>query len=376
MKINYNATAMIAKQALERNNSMQNNSTMKLSTGLKIMSAKDDAAGYAVSRRMKAQIRGLDSARASAGDGVSVAEIADGAFSVVHSILQRMNELAVKGANGTMIDSDRVALSEEIEQLKDEINRIGSETEFNGQTLMDGNFDLKGYTDAYGVYVDDYTDAVPAGVYSFSLTGVGTNAFAASMTVAPDVAGGEEFFNNAVITTKEDAVTVTDGRGKTIEFFLDLDRLKADNGGTVPANLDINLDIKSIGEMNVQVGASEGQLLKMRIPVVSIESLNLDKIDFSTQTSCQQTIAMIADASAQVSSIRSRIGAYQNRLEGAMTNLDVSSDNMTSAYSRIMDVDMAAEMTEYYTSQILVQAGTSVLAQANSQPEQILQLLQ
>ncbi len=376
MKINYNATAMIARQSLERNNAAQAKSTTKLSTGLKITAAKDDAAGYAVSRKMKAQIRGLDGAKDSADNGISVAEIADGALNEIHEMLQRMNELAVKGANATMTTADRTAISAEIRQLSDEINRIGSTTEFNGEPILDGNYDVRAYSDTYGVRVDDYTDAVPAGKYSFTLTNLGDPTFAATFDSVDAAAGGAEFLANSNVTTDGDTVTVTDNMGKTINFTLDLDRIAADNGGSLPASLAIELDVTGIGEMNIQVGANEGQLLEMRLPEVSLKSLKLTDLDYSTMEGCRKAIDQVADATAKLSEIRSRIGAYQNRLEHTVANLEVSSDNMTAAYSRIMDVDMASEMTEYYTSQVLVQAGTSVLAQANSQPEQVLQLLQ
>ena len=377
MKINYNVTAMIAKQSLDKNNNAMGASTQRLSTGLKILSAKDDAAGYAISRKMNAQIRGLDTASSSANDGVSVVEIADGALSEVHAMLQRMNELAIKGSNATMTSADRTALSSEIRQLSEEIQRIGSQTEFNGQSLMDGSYDLKAYTNTYGILVDDYTDAVPAGKYTFDFTGIGTDAFACTLTNVEAAAGSEDFQSNAVISTEGNVVKVTDSREKEMTIELDLERLAANNGGTLPASMnDVTLDVKGYGEMSIHIGANEGQVLDMRIPEVSLKTLAIDDLDYSTEASCRASIEKITKAINEVSSVRSRLGAYQNRLESTISSLDVTSENMTAAYSRIMDVDMAEEMTEYYTKQVLVQAGTSVLAQANSQPEQVLQLLQ
>ena len=376
MKINYNATAMLAKQALERNNDSMSASTQRLSSGLKITSAKDDAAGYAISRKMNAQIRSLKTASSSSSDGISVAEIADGALSEIHTMLQRMNELAVKGATGTMTSSDRTALSSEISQLADEINRIGSETEFNGQSLMDGTYDLRGYTDSYGINIASYSDSVAAGEYTVHFSGLNTDNIQALMTSVDAASGGTEFMSNAQYSSEGNVVTITDTRGKEIQVELDLERIAADHGGTLPDSLDVTLDLKGNGEMNIMVGANEGQMLRMRLPEVSLKSLNLDELDYSTMEGCKTAIDTIKNAISDISSIRSRIGAYQNRLESTVDSLDVGAENMTSAYSRIMDVDMASEMTEYYTKQVLVQAGTSVLAQANSQPEQVLQLLQ
>lgn len=366
---------MIAKASLDKNSNALSDSTMKLSTGFKINSAKDDAAGYAISRKLNAQIKGLETASDTAGDGVSVVEIADGALTEVHDMLQRMNELAIKGASGTMTTSDRSALQAEMEQLTDEIARIGKDTEFNGQSLFDGTYDLRGYADTYGVSVSHYSDAVPAGTYTLELTGAGTDAMTASLTNVEAAAGSEDFESNAVISCEDNLITITDNRGKEIQVEIDPEKLK-DASGAVPSPLTVELDITGIGDMNVQIGANEGQSLEMRIPTVSLKTLGLDELDMTTQASCRTSIASISNAIAEVSEVRSRLGAYQNRLESTIESLDVSSENMTSAYSRIMDVDMASEMTEYYTQQVLVQAGTSVLAQANSQPEQVLQLLQ
>ena len=376
MKINYNATAMVAKQALEKNNNAQSTSTLKLSSGLKIMSAKDNAAGYAISRKMTAQIRGLNTATDSSNDGISVAEIADGAMMEIHSILQRMNELAVKGANGTMTSADRTAIDSEIRQLANEINRIGADTEFNGQPLLDGNFDTKAYTDTYGVKVKEYSDEVPVGTYRIDITGIGTTGLTGTIANVDAAAGSDAFVANAYAKSEGNVLTILDHFGRSIDVEVDPERLKADNGGTLPSTLSIEVDVKGIGEMNVMVGANENQMLQMRLPRVSLDTLGLTDLDYTTQEGCKQAITRVNDAIATASSIRSRIGAYQNRLESTVNNLETGSDNMTGAYSRIMDVDMAKEMTEYYTSQVLVQEGTSVLAQANSQPEQVLQLLQ
>lgn len=376
MKINYNATAMVAKQALEKNNNAQSTSTLKLSSGLKIMSAKDDAAGYAISRKMTAQIRGLDTATSASNDGISVAEIADGAMNEIHSILQRMNELAVRGSNGTMTEADRKAIDDEIKQLAEEIDRIGSETEFNGQPLLNGNFDMKAYTDTYGATVKNYSDEVPVGKYRIDISNIGTDALTGTIANIDAAAGSDAFVANAYAKAEGNVLTIMDNFGRQIDIDLDQERLAASNGGTAPSTLSIEVDVKGFGEMNVMTGANENQMLEMRLPKVSLDTFKLKDLDYTTEEGCKKALDQVNEAIAIASSIRSRIGAYQNRLESTVRNLETSSDNMTGAYSRIMDVDMAKEMTDYYTAQVLTQAGTSVLAQANSQPEQILQLLQ
>ena len=163
MIINYNVSSMIANNALARNDSALSKSLERLSSGYKINHAKDNAAGLAMSRRMNAQLKGLSVAGDNANDGISIVEIADGAMSEVHDILQRMNELAVKACNGTLSDDDRSMIDEELQALKDEVERIGETTQFNGQNLLDGSYDLKGYSNASEVSVDYYKEGMVYG---------------------------------------------------------------------------------------------------------------------------------------------------------------------------------------------------------------------
>ena len=166
MIINYNVSSMIANNALARNDVALSKSLERLSSGYKINHAKDNAAGLAMSRRMNAQLRGLDVAGDNVNDGISIVEIADGAMSEVHDILQRMNELAVKSATGTMTDDDRVMIDDELQALNNEIERIGETTQFNGQNLLNGNFDLRGYSNTPAVSVDYYKEGMKYGVYT------------------------------------------------------------------------------------------------------------------------------------------------------------------------------------------------------------------
>lgn len=392
MKINYNAPAFIANNELKKNESALERSLQRLSSGFKINNAKDDPSGMAIGKRMNAQIRGLAMATRNASDGVSVIETADGALSEVHDMLQRMNELAINGANGIMSDTDRQALDDEVQQLKDEITRIANATEFNGQKLLDGEFDLKGYTSNQDIKVSYFSDEVTAGVYSiagmeltFDDKGQITAAtvdFTEPAVLPPGVEWKESFTQD--VEVKEivnNRVTFTGDDG--IEIQLDLDKLITDAdtagmtaGSTATKNVDyFELDLKDFGAMRLQVGANEGQVLELRIPELSLSRLNLEKTDVTTKDGCYKAMDEIEYAIRQVSAIRSRLGAYQNRLESLEDSLDITTENVTASYSRIMDVDMAEEMTEYSTYQILNQSGTSMLAQANERPSQVLQLL-
>ena len=163
MRINFNASAVIANNALNRNDNRLQDSLARLSSGLKVVNAKDNPSGLAMSKKMNAQIKGLDQAGDNAGDGVSIIEIADGAMSEMHDILQRINELAVKGSTGTITDDDRKLIQDEVKQLKEELTRISETVEFNGQTILDGSFDLRGYSNNQNAKVAYYSDEILAG---------------------------------------------------------------------------------------------------------------------------------------------------------------------------------------------------------------------
>ena len=374
MNINFNLQAMVAHRALRNNETKLSRSTERLSSGYKINHAKDDAAGMAISKKMRMQIRGLDEAGNNAQNGISVCETADGALAEIEEMLQRMNELAIKAANGTNTTVDREAIEAESVQLRQEIDRIAGQTDFNGATLLDGTYDLRGYSDTLGVDVKEYSDEMPIGKYTIEILQMGdettdpvTDA-SVQITGADAASGAGQFVSEAVVYAEGNTVTLTDTKGKSITIELDPDRVSA--GDTA------ELDITGIGAFSVQVGANEGQLLDMRIPEVSSEMLGLSDLDMATELGARESIAKVSSAIEEISSIRARIGAYQNRLEHTSTSLDVTHQNMTAAESRIMDLDMADEMVDYTTNQVLVQASTSMLSQANSQPEQALQLLQ
>ncbi len=370
MNVNFNLQSMVAQRALKTNENRLSASTERLSSGYKINHAKDDAAGMAISKKMRMQIRGLDQAGDNADNGISVCETADGALAEIEDMVQRMNELAIKASNGTHTTADRTAINLEVTNLLEEITRISTQTDFNGATLLDGTFDLRGYTDTLGVKVADYSDALPVGVYTLDLS----NMAAPKLTATADVAEGGANFCSAAnkqpeISPEGDKITFTDNKGKSLTIELDDTKLTGDLNA-------IEVDITGIGAFTVQVGSNEGQILDMRIPEVSLSSLGIDDIDMLTQEGARSAIDKMSAAVDTVSLIRSRIGAYQNRLEHTASSLDVTSENMTAAVSRIIDLDMSEEMVDYTTYQVLVQAGTSMLTQANEQPERALQLLQ
>ena len=377
MKISYNSAAMHANNALNASDKRVSQSLKRLSSGLKVTAAKDNPSGYAIGRRMNAQITGVSVATENANRGTSIIETADGALTEVHDMLQRMNELAVKGATGTLTTTDREMLNQEMKQLKEEVTRIATDTEFNGQPLLDGSFDLRGYTNSQIATVDYYSDEVLAKQYTIDALTVFYNA---DGTIDLDqtknsFTPGEGFPQGVSITeVGQDKVTITGNQDFKMTIAVTPDPGYAPVNCVANGALEIN--VTGIGSMDMQIGANEGQQLNIRIPKISLDRLGIERTEVDTQDNSSKAIDEIKGAILYVSDARSRLGAYQNRLEHTVSSLDITNENMTSSYSRIMDVDMAEEMTTYTTEQVISQAAVSMLAQANERPSQVLQLLQ
>ena len=544
MRINYNISSIVAKNAANNNDMRLTKSIQRLSSGYKINKGSDDAAGLAISRKLNAQIKSMQRANQNANDGISVVNTADGAMSEIHDILQRMNELAIQSANGTNANSDRAQIQKEIDQLVAEIDRIADTTQFNAQNLLDGTFAYKGYTNTENITVMSYEDGVTTGVYNIEAityccydetityddeedqvrtnrryeassaddvqnalvtkselaqrkqaaadpkeydgcqgfpdgskvtlddeniiikaennfevklslnnreyvdTGINTTTTSRTytanvyenvgvtdnsgisyiideLTVLSDIKDADgnavtpvdvelrhpdriniKFGENAVpedwkleVTNTDTTTTpghclltvdVTDDKGNVTTNTIDIDFSNGDAPGTLTQTIEtvettyvvggngteLSLDMTGMGPMVIQVGANEGQILKVDIPALNTINLGVDGLEVTTQDKATNAIELISNAINMLSGVRAKIGAYTNRLERAVTNLDTSEENMTAAYARIMDVDMAEEMTEYTTVQVLVQASTAMLAQSNERPQQVLQLLQ
>ncbi len=398
MRINYNVSAMLANNKLANNDNLLSKSLERLSSGLKINSAKDNPAGLAMAKRMNVQLESLEVANQSAGDGVSIMETADGAMAEITEMLQRMNELAVKSANGTYSENDRSVIQDEVKQLTEEINRVTETTEFNGQKLLNGQFALKGYVKGnLDVKVSSYSSEVTAKLYTIDELIIEENPLPKDDSDRYRVKSVElkdgDFPKGATASIRDNLVTIQGVNG--FKMTLDLSKVIEDANGTFPIDVTnakadpLVVDATGIGAMVVQVGANEGQIMEIDIPKISLSEMGLNNfyvkddngqgvwtLDVSTEKTATEAIERIEGALQFVSGIRGRLGAYQNRLESTINGLDNTSENMTAAYSRIMDVDMAEEMTNYTTYQVMTQAATSMLAQANERPSQVLQLLQ
>lgn len=269
MRINHNIAALNTHRQLTANNANASKSLEKLSSGLQINRAGDDAAGLAISEKMRGQIRGLDMASKNAQDGISLIQTAEGALNETHSILQRMRELAVQSSNDTNTDDDRAHIDAEAQELNKELDRIATTTQFNGKNLIDG----------------------------------------------------------------------------------------------------------SVDGLILHIGANSGQSISLAIASMDSVALGTSAVDLSTQAAANTALDLIDIAINDVSTTRAGLGAVQNRLEHTINNLGTASENLTGAESRIRDVDMASEMMEFTKNNILTQAAQAMLAQANQQPQGVLQLL-
>ncbi len=579
MRINTNISAIIANSHLQRNDDLVSRSLERLSSGYKLNRSSDDSAGMAISSKMRTQIKGLNQANQNASDGVSLVQTAEGALNEVEAMLQRMRQLAVQGANGTNSYSERKAITEEIDALREEIERIAKTTEFNKQTLLDGTQERRRYTDVTGVKVTSLSENVKAGFYAISVSAFATPATATltfskadtdvvgvkgrleingydvlveasdtiadvkgkimgamdkvnlvasdastggqnalSMTTyeygrdavitcvcssyelndalglgflpreaelnfnykddkdqigtagnimvngqpipvvatdtikdvkdkikaaapglnidASDYASGlklttkefgatakvqisadvpalqsalgiktqvnelkvvgkdmeaqiagknlpgiSEFTNTSVLTCRGNKALIRDNHGFEMEITVEKDQMiqedidKIDPTANPKKELKITTEVKDLGMMTLHVGANEGQIIDVNIPEVSLKSLGIDLMNTSTEDGCGKALTALDGAIEKVSSIRASLGAYQNRLESTINNLSSSEENLTAAISRIEDTDMAEEMTEFTKLQVLTQASTAMVAQANERPQTVLQLL-
>lgn len=466
MRINTNVAALRACYQLNSTDSKMTTSIGKLSSGNKLLDIKDNPVGASLSVKMKAQIKNLDRATQNTNDGISVVETAEGALNEIHSMLQRMNELSVQGANETYSDDDRASIMDEIEQVRDEIDRVAEQTDFNTKSLLDGTFARRTYSNAdyadityvsdtveAGNYIIKYEDtatqaevslaslstgSIPNGAFeingarvelsendslqdvyeklveagdktdiSVSYTGSLTSSAVFTFTqkgygsqetidilsnentaAALGLAGenisvsGRDGTAELLTSTgdslfRQSAICSVSGRDVTIKDFDGFEmKIQIKDNIATKDEVTIKFGVTDIGPMTIQIGANEYQELDIEIPEVSSKSLGIDKINVRTSLGCGESITLTNNAINRISEIRSKIGAYQNRMEHTISTLEVTEENMTASLSRIEDVDMAEEMTQYTTYNVMTQAATSMLAQANQMADKVLQLLQ
>ncbi len=367
MRINNNIMALNTHRQYALNNDKLASSTKKMSSGYAINTAGDDAAGLAISEKMRAQIRGLDMASKNSEDAISLVQTAEGALQESESILQRMRELSVQSASDTNEDTvDRVALQAEFSQLISEINDIAEDTSFNNMNLLDGTFGASTAIDTATSTLDD-----KAGVANISISGTASGTYTfiddgadleiSDGTTTVTITGGSPVDGAQTIEVEEFGITIELSSG----FANGADALS----GTVEV-------VSSGSDAQIQTGANQGQNMTISIDAMDSTTLGVSGLNIGTASNAESAIGAVDTAINTVSKQRAELGAIQNRLEHKINNLNTTSENLTAAESRIRDVDMAQEMTTYTQSSILVQAATSMLAQANSAPQNVLSLLQ
>ena len=410
MVVQHNLSAMNANRMLNVTTSAQSKSTEKLSSGYKINRAADDAAGLSISEKMRKQIKGLTQASSNAQDGVSAVQTAEGALTEVHSMLQRMNELAVQSSNGTNSQTDRKAIQDEIDQLTSEIDRVSETTKFNETYLLKGDatktdtayFMESKYNVTSGIYAEGSTTEITTAADLEKAIKDGKKLY----TEAYDKANNPQTADKIAVKGKDYAYVTKlyDKNGKEVSAQniqdsknadgTDADKYYTSNAGeagknaTPPTNMEISKDdakdftkgyeVNGSISFNLHVGAdsADDNKIAVKIESMSAKGIGVYGLKVDTEDDATAAIDRIAEAVQKVSSQRSTLGAAQNRLEHTIANLDNVVENTTSAESRIRDTDMAQEMVNYSKNNILAQAGQSMLAQANQSNQGVLSLLQ
>jgi flagellin len=451
MIIQHNISAMNANRQLGITQGNLQKSTEKLSSGYRINRAGDDAAGLAISEKMRGQIRGLSQASTNSEDGISLVQTAEGALQETQNIIQRMRELAVQSANDTNTDDDRTQIQKEITQLTNEVDRIATTSEFNTKKLLDGSqrgtvTAQDGNASVEGTFTNGMasvgtiktSDAKVVGINDVIRITIQADVTDATLQLTPlrttkasDCVGNQDPTLYATIeslngTVDTNAVTISEGGIKIATALADPTNLSsypkitaAIAGNPFAGNSDLTISFQGVDKLKagdvitislqsctaadptigdkeslrLQVGANAGQEINLSINSMkakdlgivrltgsvspgSTENVNGQALDVSTQSKASLAIEAYDSALQKVSTERAKLGAVQNRLEHTIANLDTSEENLQSAESRIRDVDMADEMTSYSKSNILQQAGTSMLAQANQSNQTVLSLLQ
>ena len=410
MVVQHNLSAMNANRMLNVTTSAQSKSTEKLSSGYKINRAADDAAGLSISEKMRKQIKGLTQASSNAQDGVSAVQTAEGALTEVHSMLQRMNELAVQSSNGTNSQTDRKAIQDEIDQLTSEIDRVSETTKFNETYLLKGDAtktDTAYFMESkYNVTGDIYAEGSNTKITTATELEKAIKDGKKLYTEAYNQANNPQTADKIAVKGKDYAYVTKlyDKNGKevsaqNIQDSKNADGTAADNyytsnaglagkNATPPTNMEIRKDdaknftkgyeVNGSISFNLHVGAdsADDNKIAVKIESMSAKGIGVYGLKVDTEDDATAAIDRIAEAVQKVSSQRSTLGAAQNRLEHTIANLDNVVENTTSAESRIRDTDMAQEMVNYSKNNILAQAGQSMLAQANQSNQGVLSLLQ
>ncbi len=395
--INTNVSSLTAQRNLNSSQSSLATSMQRLSSGLRVNSAKDDAAGLAIAERMNTQIRGLNVAARNANDGISLAQTAEGALGKVGDMLQRMRELAVQSSNATNSSDDRKALQAEVTQLRDEIDRVAKTTNFNGSKLLDGSFSAATFqvgansgenitvaaltnSSAAGLGKVQYGEKTSAAVTAGEVSGFATAVTAGDLKIS---VGGTEYALGALAAAK----SAEERLGQTVEA---INRTTADSGVTAFLKKDETTGAYSMEIRSSKTNATTGAALAVTssgfttaatgvttggIDTTSVSKSGISTMSIETVQDAWLAIKQIDDSLKQVNSTRATLGAAQSRFESAVSSIQIQSENTSAARGRIVDADFAQETANMSRAQILQQAGTAMVSQANQSSQGVLSLL-
>ncbi|WP_145477716.1 flagellin [Stenotrophomonas rhizophila] len=387
--INTNTMSLNAQRNLSTSGSSLATTIQRLSSGSRINSAKDDAAGLAISERFGTQIRGTDVAIRNANDGISLAQVAEGSLSEIGNNLQRVRELAVQASNATNSASDRKALQAEVTQLVSEIDRVAKQSDFNGTKLLDGSFSSQlfqvGANAGQAIAIDKVVDARAGSL--------GTSTFATGATAAIGAVAADARFSGTVMGVDIGTVEVKSGAsvGDAAKAVATAINGKIGESGIyAEANTDGTLKLSSVKEGKAVVAADialtrsnyqtatndwSAAAATSAYTAGTATASNAQKLDVSSVLGAQQALEVVDKALGSINSTRADLGAVQNRFTSVVANLQTSTENLSASRSRIKDTDFAKETAELTRTQILQQAGTAMLAQANQVPQNVLSLL-
>jgi flagellin len=377
--INTNTASLNAQRNLSTSGSQLATSLQRLSSGLRINSAKDDAAGLAISERFTSQIRGVNQAARNANDGISLSQTAEGALAEVGNNLQRIRELAVQASNGTNNQTDRDALNAEVTQLKAEIQRVSEQTSFNGTKLLDGSFTAVafqvGANAGETISISSIANAQVAAIGGTFTRTTGSFNATALTGFATAIAAGGLVLNGTDVGAIGAAANAQERAGQLVEA---INRVSSQSGvgasydaTTGDVTLVSNAAVVTTGTVNDATIAG----IANAFTGTAATSTGITSVNVSSFTDAQLAIGQIDNALTAVNSSRAELGAIQNRFSSVVTNLQTSSENLSASRSRIRDADYAKETAELTRGQILQQAGTAMLAQANQLPQNVLSLL-
>ena len=397
MSINTNVVSINAQRNLALSGGSLATSMQRLSSGLRVNSAKDDAAGLAIAERMSTQVRGLAVASRNANDGISLAQTAEGALSKVGDMLQRMRELAVQAGNATNSKGDREALNAELVQLRDEVDRVAKTTSFNGKKVLDGSFTggvfqvgaNSGDNITVGALANTKVDQLGktefgtgsvTGIADASKTAAANNMTNADVTI---VITGANQVSAQVTITKDADVTGDEALGRVVQAInsktadTGIVAFLAEDGKSIQYRAEKNADgVLASATMAVSGTAAGVTALLANPTTANTDQTGIHKMDIKTQAGAWESLQRIDSALGKVSAARAELGAIQTRFEKSIENIDIQQENISAARGRITDADFAQETANLSRTQILQQAGTAMVAQANQLPQQVLQLLQ